>query len=136
MEISERILMKVIVYQNMRNEVKVYEASTQEAEGNAYLYILKDMRDVDAFEGWDTDDPSMYEEAVRCVEENDWGAARIPVKYLFRYYAQYPNVWYKFVDLQRNPFIVVAEAFDSWYGKKQKEGSHGLRNQTCHCYSA
>ena len=95
--------MKVIVYQNRRNEVKVYEATSPEAEGNAYLLILKDMQEEDAFEGWDTDDPSMYEEAIRCLSEKDWGSARIPVKYLFRYYAQHQNIWYKFADVIPGP---------------------------------
>ena len=95
--------MKVIVYQNKRNDVKVYDASSPEAEGTAYLGILKDMRENDAFEGWDKDDPSMYEEAVRCLEENDWGSARIPVKYLFRYYASHVNLWYKLTDVIPGP---------------------------------
>ena len=46
----------------------------------------------------DAADPSMYEEAVRVLKEEDWAAARIPVKYLFRYYQQYQNIWYKEVN--------------------------------------
>ena len=36
----------------------------------------------------------LIEEAVRVLKEDDWAAAKIPVKYLFRYYHDYNNIWY------------------------------------------